>query len=684
MDIPYNVMGGMQDNGSWVGPSSVWKAGGIRNADWKEVMFGDGFDVMLRRDDNRYGWAMSQGGNMGYFDRETGKTTNVKPVHPDGIELRFNWNAALAQNPFADCGLYFGSQFVHKSMDCGNSWEIISPDLTTNDTMKIRESLETGGLTLDVTRAENHTTILAIAPSPVNENVIWASTDDGNLQLTQNGGKNWVNLANRLSGVPKNSWIPYIEVSQKNEGEAFIIVNNYRRNDWQPYVYHTTNFGQTFKRIADGKKVSGHTLSIVQDPVEPNLLFLGTDQGLFFSIDKGSNWNKIKKFPSVSTRDLKIHPRDHDLIIGTFGRAAWIMDDIRPFRALAKTNGKLFNEPFEVIAASDGYLAEYASVDGVRFTADGHFRGANKFANSIFSIWVKEEEKKNKTDNNKARSSKKGKKKKKNKSNTSEKKDAPKTKKAPKNKKVKIHILNMENDTIRTFSRKLKEGINRIGWGMNKDGIHYPSWQSPKPTDDPPGNGAEVLPGTYKAVFIYGDFKDSTMVTVHSDPRLNITNAQMLAKEKAMNDFSAMVKKATEGFERLKEAKKTIGLVNDQMTNAPDSLKKEIKTLGSAMRDSISQLQNLYMNHQDSKGIHRSDDKLQSYLWRASGYLWDSTGKPGQMAEYSIQQAKSKINEVLEKVNTFFENDWKEYQSKVEAARSPIFKDYQPIRIDNN
>ena len=114
----------------------------------------------------------------------------------------------------------------------------------------------------------------------------------------------------------------------------------------------------------------------------------------------------------------------------------------------------------------------------------------------------------------------------------------------------------MENDTIRTFSRKLKEGINRIGWGMNKDGIHYPSWQSPKPTDDPPGNGAEVLPGTYKAVFIYGDFKDSTMVTVHSDPRLNITNAQMLAKEKAMNDFSAMVKKATEGFERLKEAKK--------------------------------------------------------------------------------------------------------------------------------
>ena len=679
MDIPYNVMGGMQDNGSWVGPSSVWKAGGIRNSDWKEVLFGDGFDVMLKRSDNRYGWAMSQGGNMAYFDRVTGKTTNVKPVHPDGLELRFNWNAALAQNPFADCGLYFGSQFVHKSSDCGMSWEIISPDLTTNDTMKIRESLETGGLTLDVTRAENHTTILAIAPSPVNEDVIWASTDDGNLQLTQDGGKNWVNIANRLSGVPANSWIPYIEVSQKNEGEAFIIVNNYRRNDWQPYVYHTTNFGQSFKRIADGKKVTGHALSIVQDPIESNLLFLGTDHGLFFSLDKGTSWTKMKKFPSVSTRDLKIHPRDHDLIIGTFGRAAWIIDDISPFRELAKTNGNLFAKPFDVISATDGYLAEYASVDGVRFTADGHFKGDNKFANSVFSIWVKKEDQKEKK---KTPEIKKGKKKKNNKTNTSSNSTKIKTKKTPKDKKAKIHIISVENDTMRTFSRKLKPGINRIGWGLNRNGIRYPSWRTSKPTDDPPGNGPVVLPGTYKAVFIYGDYRDSVMVNVKPDPRLNITKAQMLAKEKALSEFSDMVKKASKGFERLKEAKKTIDLVNGQMTNAPDSLKKEIKKLGNEMRDSINLLQELYMNPQDTKGIRRSDDKLLSYLWRASGYIWNSDGQPSQMAEFSTQHAETKTQEVLNRLNSFFENDWKDYRKKVEAARSPIFKDYKSIKLN--
>src|SRR5690606_30311857 len=212
MDFPYNVAGGMQDNGSWVGLSAVLKRGGIRNEDWQEVLFGDGFDVIIRRDDNRYGFAMSQGGNLNYFDRTTGRTQRIKPLHPEGVRLRFNWNAALAQNPFHDCGLYFGSQFVHKSMDCGKSWEIISPDLTTNDPAKQKQD-RSGGLTLDATQAENHTTILVIAPSPLDENVIWVGTDDGNLQLTRDGGKSWTLLSDKMPGLPEHPWIPQIDVS---------------------------------------------------------------------------------------------------------------------------------------------------------------------------------------------------------------------------------------------------------------------------------------------------------------------------------------------------------------------------------------------------------------------------------------------------------------------------------------
>ncbi|MEO1626407.1 MAG: hypothetical protein AAFV25_14725 [Bacteroidota bacterium] len=299
MDIPYNVCGGMQDNGSWVGPSYVWKSGGIRNNDWAEVLFGDGFDVVMRRDNNRYGWGMSQGGNISYFDRQTGRAQYIKPVHPDGIDLRFSWNAALAQNPFADCGIYFGSQFIHKSTDCGKSWEIISPDLTTNDSTK-QQQAKSGGLTLDVTGAENYTTILCIAPSPVEEQVIWAGTDDGQLQLTRDGGKNWQNLSAKLPGCPAGSWIPQIEVSSKNAGEAFVIVNNYRRNDWTPYLYHTANYGASWTRLADASKVQGHTLAIVQDPVEEKLLFLGTDYGLYVSFDKGKQWPKVPTMRSCS------------------------------------------------------------------------------------------------------------------------------------------------------------------------------------------------------------------------------------------------------------------------------------------------------------------------------------------------------------------------------------------------
>ncbi|MEO1434888.1 MAG: hypothetical protein AAFV80_05085, partial [Bacteroidota bacterium] len=389
MEIPYNVMGGMQDNGSWVGPSTIWKNGGIKNEDWQEVYFGDGFDVVPTPDDSRYVYAMSQGGYLGFIDRETGRSRSVSPVHPDSVRLRFNWNAGIAQDPFSNCGVYYGSQFVHYSQDCGQSWKIISPDLTTNDPDK-QQQAKSGGLTLDVTDAENFTTILAIAPSPHNQSIIWVGTDDGNLQLTRDGGKNWTNLSNRLPGMPAGSWIPQIVLSPHTAGEAFIVVNDYRRNNYTPMAFHTKDFGATFTRIVDRNQVHGHVISIVQDPVSPNLLFLGTDYGLYWSINKGKNWMKwMEGFPSVSTSDLKIHPRDPDLIIGTFGRAAWIMDDIQPLRDLAEQGKGMLNQPFKAFDAPDAYMAQYRSVEGMRFHADATFSARNKPRGALLTVWVK-------------------------------------------------------------------------------------------------------------------------------------------------------------------------------------------------------------------------------------------------------------------------------------------------------
>ncbi|MEM6697432.1 MAG: hypothetical protein AAF599_03480, partial [Bacteroidota bacterium] len=564
MDIPYNVAGGMQDNGSWVGPSQVWKSGGIRNNDWQEVYFGDGFDVLFKPNNNRYIYAMSQGGNVGMVDRETGSNKFIKPVNTkDDTPLRFHWNAAIAQNPFEECGLYFGSQFVHKSMDCGESWEIISPDLTTNDTTK-QKQYESGGLTIDDTRAENHTTILAIAPSPIDEGVIWVSTDDGNVQITKDGGANWMNVGGNLPGVKAGSWIPYIELSKKNAGEAFIIVNDYRRNDWRPMAFHTTDSGATFRRIVDEKQVKGHALSIVQDPMEENLLWLGTDYGLYVSIDKGKNWSQwMNGFPSVSTRDLKIHPREHDLIVGTFGRAAWILDDIRPIREIARTGGKVLEQDFKVFKAPTAYQANYRSYDGIRFAANGEYIGDNRRWGAMLTLWVKPDseksEEKEMLEARSQKSDKKGSKDGKGAMEDSNEKKKDKKKKRPE--KVKISVINSTGDTIRSYSTKVDTGMNRIYWNMRHDGVRYPSRREAKPDDNMP-SGYLVKPGTYKLVFTFGEAKDSTIVNVKFDPRMDASTYDFSAIATTYEEYYDVVEAAAKGFSQLQQVKKTIGLVD--------------------------------------------------------------------------------------------------------------------------
>ncbi|MEO0778527.1 MAG: hypothetical protein AAF146_18315 [Bacteroidota bacterium] len=696
MDIPYNVMGGMQDNGSWVGPSAVWKYGGIRNYDWQEVAFGDGFDVVARPDDNRFGYAMSQGGYLSYYDRLTGDNKFIRPVHPEGQTLRFNWNAAIAQDPFDNCGVYYGSQFVHYSRDCGQSWSILSPDLTTNDTTKQKQALS-GGLTIDATQAENYTTILAIAPSPHDEKVIWVGTDDGNLQLTRDGGQSWTNLADRLPACPPGSWIPQIEVSPTNAGEAFVVVNNYRRNDWEPYAYHSKDYGQTWTRIVDGDKVSGYAQSIVQDPEEGKLLFLGTDHGLYFTIDGGKEWNKWdNKFPSVSTTDLKIHPREHDLVIGTFGRAAYILDDIRPFRELARTEGKILDADFAAFPAPDAYLNSYTSVSGTRFMADGDFAGTNRPRGALLTLWVKDQEDEKEGSDTGAeevepQAAKRGAKtkQKKNKKDTAAA-EAPteegaKGEKAKKKKKggdkVVVRVRNLAGDTLYTFRKKLKTGMNRITWGLSRKGVRFPSRRKIKPDADDPW-GPSVSPGTYELHFTYGDWTDSTRVEVRPDPRESYNPQQQAQRDTALADFFRLVDKASEGFNRLQEARKTVKLVDQQMVHAVDSTKKQIADLGKAMVDSIDTIMEVYTFPEDAKGIDSVTPTLNRSLYRASSFLYDAPGEPGQNAQHAVALARDGVEEVLAQINRFFATDWEAYQEAVEAVEAPLFESYEAIQLE--
>ncbi len=671
MEYPYNIGGGMQDNGSWVGPNTSWKQGGILNNDWQEVYFGDGFDLGFRPDDSRYVYAMSQGGNVGYIDTKTGRSRTIKPVHPDGVELRFNWNAAFAQNPFHANGIYFGSQFVHKSMDYGQSWEIISPDLTTNDTMRQRESKETGGLTPDVTNAENNTTILVIEPSPIDEKLLWVGTDDGNLQITRDGGKTWTNLLSKLQGVKPGSWIPYIEASKKNAGEAFVVVNDYRRNDWRPMVYYTSNYGQSFTRIVDENKVSGYAMCIVQDAVEPKLLWLGTDQGLWFSIDMGTTWNHwMNDFPAVPVADLKIHPREQDLIIATFGRAFWILDDIRPFRELVKAKGETVKQPLKVFAAQDAYQAQYRSYTGTHFITEDVFTGDSKSRGAAITVWVGKLEKAKKGADSTASAAPQG---------GGGGRGFGGGGSSRSGERVKVAVYDESGKAIRNFSAPIDTGMNKIYWDMRMDGVRFPSRQEARPDADLPG-GADVLPGKYKVVVSYGTQKDSTMLMVNADPRLPVSDADRKAKALALDEFYKMVSTATDAFSRIRDAQKTVKTVGDALANAPADTKKELTKLGKTMQDSLGKLELLFVAPENQKGISRTDDNLTTTIFRTTSYLNASDGAPGQSAQITMAAAKKELNEVVNRINQFFTKDFATYQQKVEAAAFSLFKKYEPIK----
>ena len=648
-DKPYNVYGGMQDNGSWVGPSAVLKPGGIRNTDFQELYFGDGFDVVPQPGNSRYGYAMSQGGNVAFYDRVTGQNRFVKPNHPDGVTLRYNWNAAIAQHPHLDsCSLYFGSQFVHFSKDCGRSWNLISPDLTTNDTTKQDQS-KTGGLTLDVTGAETHTTILCIAPSPLDDQIIWVGTDDGNIQLTTDGGKSWSNLNSRMKGLPANAWIPQIEVSSRNKGEAWVVVNNYRQNDYSAYAYHTTDFGKNWRRIADDEQIKGFVVSMVHDPVAPSLWFLGTDVGLYISFNEGKNWQHwTNNFPQVQISDMKIQREENDLVVATFGRAIWILDNLEPLRELANAS---FNtsDSLHLFGCPPVYDWFYRSYDGVRFFAQGDFTGTNETKNqAILHVWTPPQPKTN--------------------IEGEEKKEKSKEKEV----KMLVRWINEKGDTIRKNSVKPTGGLQKLYWGLNEDGVRGPSRREPQKDDDAPG-GASVLPGKYKCVVTYKMQKDSTWVEVNPDPRIPYQQRNAEAKYSLEKDFQNTVKKASMSFDWLKDCKKHLKSLETIKGFQADSVKKEIEKWHKSITGKIDTLEALYVLPENTKGIAYDDDKVSSKIQAAQAYINTTDGEAAGNIDLAIKEATISIETAEKAIQVFQKETWQPYQSMLKSMTLNLF-----------
>lgn len=645
-ELPYNIYGGMQDNGSWVGPSYIWKRDGIRNTYWQEISFGDGFDVVPHPTDSRYGYTMSQGGNVSRFDKQTGHNKFVRPTHPEkDVFLRFNWNAAIAQDPHNANTVYYGSQFLHKSTDNGDTWEIISPDLTTNDSTKQRQQ-STGGLTFDITGAENHTTILAIAPSPIDSNVIWVGTDDGNVQVTKDGGKTWTNVVSKLAGLPKGSWVPQIQASTYDANEAWVIANNYRNNDFSAYAYHTANLGSTFTRIADDSKVSGYTLSIKQDIEVPNLVFLGTELGLYVSFDKAKTWNKWENgYPkAVSTYDLAIQEREADLVIGTFGRSMWVLDDIRPLRVIAENSGKLPTAKITAVPAPDAYQVEVQQPHGERFAANAKYAAENREFGGRISFIMSELD-------------------------------------TAKLDTVTVKIFNDRNEQIRTLKTMPVKGVNRVTWNLDRKSTATATSGRSGREENRKGfyepSGGDALPGEYKLVFDYKGESDSTTINVFMDPRITYNLADLKAREDFMKRLEALSSEVSASTEKLDDAQKVI----DKVLNLTKDLDtEEAKALSKAAKDIKKKLDTTREAFNgptmEGQGIVRSlYPTAMTTISAPRRYVGSSYTAPGPTEERLFVHARTAADVAMAEVEKFMNGDWKSFEEKVKATPIDLFEE---------
>lgn len=341
MADPYHVLGGFQDHEIWRGPNEKWNQVGVREGDWVRLRYmADGMYTVPDPRDPNIVYYNGHFGDITRIDLRNGEERYIQPypVGPAGggaglERYRFNWNSPIHMSPTNPDVIYYGGNVLFKTTDGGSTWTIISPDLTTNDPSKLGPS--GGPITPDNTRAEFYCTILTIAESPRDPNVIWAGTDDGNVQITRDGGGTWTNVAPNIAGAPASAWVASIRASHVDAGTAYVVIDQHRLDDFAPYAFMTEDYGRSWRRISAGLR--GYVHVVMEDPKEPALLYAGTELGVFASFDRGATWTDLRLgLPPLAVVDMVVHPRDNDLVIATHARGFYVLDDATPLQALAR------------------------------------------------------------------------------------------------------------------------------------------------------------------------------------------------------------------------------------------------------------------------------------------------------------------------------------------------------------
>ncbi len=627
---PYHVYGGLQDNSAWVGDSSY--PGGVSNAQWENMYGGDGFWMFEDPSDPNYIYAEAQGGTIGRVNRNTHEVRPIQPLPEYGEKkLRFNWNAPIHMSPNEKGTIYIGAQFLFRSRDHGQSWDRISPDLTTNDPEKQKQE-ESGGVTIDNSAAEMHTSIYSISESPKNGQIIWVGTDDGNLQITRDGAKTWTNVVGNITGLAKFSWVSTVTASRFDEATAYATFDRHTFGDLKPYAYKTTDYGKTWTALPlDDSGVRGYAHVITQDTVDPNLLFVGTEFGLWISVDGGQRWAQYKgsDFPNVAVHDIVVQARESDLVLATHGRGIWIIDDISPLRALTPD---LMTQEATLIEGRPA--VQYLNADASFPQGDESYVGPSRPGDAAITYYQKSRHIFG---------------------------------------DLKIEIFDQDGKLLDTVGGSKHRGLNRPTWSMRLKAPIVPPAASAL---FEAAQGPRVLPGTYSVKMTKGDKVYTAPLKVVLDPRANFT----VADRKAQFDLAM---KLYNLLGHMSYGVSAIESVRDSATARAAKL-PEKDPLRARLQNIIEQCDTLRSKIVATKegGMITGEERIREHIGQLYGDVNQYEGRP---SDYQFKRADSLGRELEDVIRDFQNLTAKEFatlnpalkKKKLEAIAVPSETDWQ-------
>jgi photosystem II stability/assembly factor-like uncharacterized protein len=594
---PYHVYGGLQDNSSWVGDSSY--PGGVSNSQWENMFGGDGFWMFEDTSDPNYIYAEAQGGEIGRVNRHTHEIRSIKPLPNYGEKkLRFNWNTPIHMSPNEQGTLYIGAQFLFRSRDHGQSWDRISPDLTTNDPEKQKQE-ESGGVTVDNSSAEEHTTIYSISESPKNGQIIWVGTDDGNVQITRDGAKTWTNVVGNVPDLGKNSWVSTVEASRFDEGTAYATFDRHTFGDMKPYLYKTTDYGKTWTALPAAESgARGYAHVIKEDSVKPNLLFLGTEFGLWISVDGGQHWAQYKgsDFPAVAVRDIVVQAREGDLVLATHGRGIWIIDDISPLRVLTP---ELMSKEAALIP---GKAVQYFDVFGGWAEGDETFHGRSRSTEAQITYYQRSRHIFG---------------------------------------DLKIEILDANGKLVDSVAGSKHRGLNRASWSMH---VKAPAVPPAATALFEAAQGPRVLPGTYTVKMTKGDNVYTEQLNVTLDPRAKFSREDRKSQFDLTMKVYHTIEHMTWSVEAIEGVRNAANARAAKLTEK-DPLRKQLQDLSAR----CDELRGKIVATKEG-GMITGEERIREHLGQLYGAI---NGYEGRPADYETARSDSLAHELQDVIDDF-------------------------------